>query len=347
MRLTARFVVAAGLAGALVGAAAQDAAAREVKLNLATISAARSSANVLFFLPWTKQVNEKGKGVLKIVPHFGTTFASYRNVYSRVVNDVVQIGFGITGYMAGKFKLTSVGGLPFVTDDERCGAMAMWRLYKTGLLDSEFDEVVPIALRALGSTQLHFTKPVKSLDDLQGLKIRITSKTQAQAVAALGGTPISISAPEQYEALLRGTVDGTLMSWTGYQIFRANEVTKFHVDGAALGSTVHILFMSRKKMAALPAEVQKVIHDNSGLELSHQWGVAGVDAFLPIEKKTKADPKHTVVALSAEQKKAWRAKVRPIVQHWADQYPTGEKVLSTYEKLNGEAEAKSCKLDES
>src|SRR5690606_14236970 len=122
------------------------------------------------------------------------------NVYDRVTSDVVQIGWMLPGLLGGKFPLSEVVALPFAADDSVSCSAAMWRLYADGPLAAEYHDLQPIWFGCSDVTYMHFAKEPAGLDDLNGLKVRVKSKTESDAVTLLGGTPLSMPSAEQYEA---------------------------------------------------------------------------------------------------------------------------------------------------
>ena len=60
-----------------------------------------------------------------------STLANFGNVYERVQDDVVQIGWAIHQVVAGKFPLSEVAGLPFVEDGFQRASLALNRLVET------------------------------------------------------------------------------------------------------------------------------------------------------------------------------------------------------------------------
>src|SRR6185437_5597940 len=141
-KVASSVAVALALAMLKTGAAAAD----ETRLLFATLAPAEYTSVTQVFMPWAERINAAGKGVLQIDVRNGMSLASNANVYDRVDADVIQIAVGIPGLVGGKFPLTEVVGLPFVADDAENGPVAYWRLYKTGLLDTEYKDIVPLAL---------------------------------------------------------------------------------------------------------------------------------------------------------------------------------------------------------
>ena len=171
---------------------------------------------------------------------------TFITAYDRVSDDVVQIGWIIHALVGNRFPLSDVSGLPFLAEDNVACSAASWRLYQSGLLDAEYKDIVPIWFGCLTTNYLHWAKPPKQVDDLAGAKFRVPSKIAAQAIQLLGGTPISMTGGEMYEALQRGTVDGVVTSWAGFEPYKLAEVTTYHLEVPIAGiSSMH--FMSRKK----------------------------------------------------------------------------------------------------
>src|SRR5262249_54553277 len=132
-----------------------------------------------------------------------------------------------------------------------------------GQLDGEYDEIVPLVFVTFPQTGLHMVKAPKTLDNLNGLKIAVISKANGQALQNLGAAPLTIAATEMYDSLQRGLADGAAISTNGGQTFKIHEIATYHLD-APLGSTPAMIFMAKKKFAALPADAQKVMMANAG-----------------------------------------------------------------------------------
>ena len=70
-------------------------------------------------------------------------------------------------------------------------------------------------------------KPIRTPSDVKGMRIRTAGAVEGETVKALGGSPVSMSSAEVYEALERGTIDG-MISYPGTVISRnLQEVLKY------------------------------------------------------------------------------------------------------------------------
>ncbi len=333
-----RVGLAVVLAVTLLAFRASPGVAEEVNLMFATLTPPDYSSNTRVYTPWAEKVNAAGKGVLHIEIRTGMALANSANVYDRVAANVMQIGVGIPGLVGGKFPLTDVVGLPFVTDDPETGSVAFWRLYKTGLLDAEYKDIVPLALTMYLPQAVHVAKAPASLDDLKGLRLRIVSKISSDIVTRLGGTPMALDPADIYSGIQRGMIDGVSMSWAGLGQLNLQEVTSFHID-TALGTGATMVFMARKTYDALPEAARKILDQYSGESFSRAAGAnfnqEGNEQLAPII----ASGKHTIVKLSPKQEAEWRQAIDPVIAAWETNHPGGAKLYETYRQLLADVKA--------
>lgn len=316
-----------------------SASAEPVKLIFATIAPADSLAAKGLIHPFADRINEAGKDVVQIDIRDGFAIANFDNIYSRVQDDVVQIGFALQGAIGGKFVRSAIVGLPFVSDDSATGSVAFWRLYQSGALDAEYGDIVPLVLIAFPQSGIHLTRPVTTLDDLHGLKLIALGRVQSQAVTALGGAPLSIAPSDMHEALQRGTADGAVASWPSFDPFRLDEVTHYHLE-TRLGTSTMMIFMAKKRFDALPAAAQKVLRENSGEAASRTFGAYFDNDAIRIRNSLKQASGQSLAAPDAKRKTAWAEKIEPIDTAYAASVPNGAVILDQYRQLLTAAKAK-------
>ncbi len=279
--------------------------------------------------PWAERVNAAGQGKLRIDLRDGMAIANLNNSYDRVVADVVQVSWLTHGNFAGKFQRTNVGGLPFAADHSEAASVALWRLYRDGVLDAEYDEVRPIMLAVLSQAGFHFRTAPASLANLKGLKVIPPSKETGDLAQRLGLAPIVLAVSQSYEALQRNTVDGVMLGWTAVLSFKLQEVTTYHVE-ASLGTSTGMLFISKKSYAALPASAKEILDKFSGEGESRDLGKFWDRLQVFGDKTVTALPNQTVITAPPEQVAQWRTQAEPVTADWAKRTPDGEKVLQTF-----------------
>ncbi|HXQ50767.1 MAG TPA: TRAP transporter substrate-binding protein [Stellaceae bacterium] len=286
--------------------------------------------------PWAERVNRDAAGLIHIDVREGMALATFANIYDRVLDDVIQIGWGLQNAVSGKFPLSEVPAVPFLVARSEPGSVAFWRLYKLGALDSEYDQVMVLAMGMLGAGGLHLGAPPKSLADLGGLKLLVAGRMQSATVTALDGTPISLPLTDMYQAVQRKTVDGVVTGWSSLADFKLDEVAPNHVD-VNIGTSASMVFMARKKFDALPPEAQKILRDTAGEELSRQFGIAMDRNIASVRAGIVSKPGQSVIALPQSDFDLWREKTAPVVAAWPKNKQGGDQVLERFRALYQEA----------
>lgn len=319
----ALFCVGMALLG-LAGTAFAD----ETKLLFTTITPPGSGISRGTYQPWVEKINQDGKGVVNIDMRDGFALVQSTNFYDRLRDNVVQISFGSMNYVAGKFKLSLFVALPFLIDSAEEESVIYYRIIKSGALDSEFDEIMPLFAICFPENGLHFIKQQpEALTSLHGLKIIVSGQTSSDLIERLGGTPSSIQLTDAYTALQHGAADGMHFPWAALSDFKFDEVMKFHIL-ASLGGGPGGVWMTKKEYQSLSPEARKIIDENSGEAESRHAG----KVFDELQAKAianisgRADQK--VVALNEDQAAKWKAMSQPLLDEWAARSPEHAKVLT-------------------
>ena len=111
-------------------------------------------------------------------------------------------------------------------------------------------------------------KPIRTLEDLKGMKIRTPSAAQSAQLEALGAIPIDMPANQIYNNLDRGVIDASMIPMSAALDFKLIEVAKYFTINAPLGRSPFLVAMNRGRYEKLPADLKKVIDDTTGLKLS-------------------------------------------------------------------------------
>jgi TRAP-type transport system periplasmic protein len=324
--------ILSGLFGALAAvavAAPTSAGAAETTLKFAMPGAPNDLHYQQVLIPWAKKVEQDSKGTIKIQFFVGPRLANFHNLLDRILNGVVDIGFGLLGPTGHPFPRTDVAQLPFISGDPAEVAPALWTLYANGMIAEEYKRWKVLALFAFPGNQIHATVPLSGMSDLKGRKFAATAKILAESLTKLGGVPVSMAPPDQYQAINNGVLQGNLMPWTGVDDFKIYEVAKHHLE-TNLGVSTTYIFMSKASYDKLPPAAKKAIDENSGLGFSRALGNNTSAHGIATAKRIGALPGQTVKALSAEQKARWAKLLQPVTDKWVKDTPNGAAILAAY-----------------
>mgnify|MGYP000848807997 CR=1 FL=1 len=162
---------------------------------------------------FAKKVGEMSGGKFVITVHAGGELMPAFGVVDGVQNGTVEMAHTAPYYFFGKDETFALGcAIPFGLNSRQ---MTAWMMQGNGLkLTREFYRQYNIINFPMGNTGAQmggwFRKPIKSLDDIKGLKIRTPSAAQSTQLQTLGATPIDMPAPAIYNNLDRGVIDATI-----------------------------------------------------------------------------------------------------------------------------------------
>jgi TRAP-type C4-dicarboxylate transport system substrate-binding protein len=309
-----RLAAALGIISTLLVPALAPAQDKAIELKFSSWVSAVHGHHTGVMVPWAKMVEEKSGGRLKITIYPGSTLGKAPDHYDMVKDGIVDMGFTTPGYTPGRFPLITVTELPLLFKTSRGGSLAVMSVFDK-YLKAEFKDVKVLWFWVHPPGHFHLAKKqVKVLEDLGGLKIRAATPMTNTMVKTLGAVPVSITAPDTYTALERGTIDGTIFPWEAISSFKIAEVLKWHV---ASGLYVAPLFtlMNQKKYDSLPPDLRKVIDDLSGnFGAEFNGRVWDQNELVGIEAIKKAGA--TIYTLPPEERERWAARLKPIEDEW-------------------------------
>src|SRR3954447_2655693 len=218
--------VASLIALSLGGAGA--ASAQEIKLTLADQNSPTGWGPAHALAPWVKQVEEATKGRVKLEVFPSQTLIKGIDMWKGIRSGIADIGWCVHGYWPEQTPLSDVMSLPFLplTTAEK-GSEVLWKLYeKFPSMQKEFGEIQPLVLHTSSANLLVSKKPVKTLEDLKGIKVRVLGGPPTEMAKALGSVPTLIPMPDVYQSLDKGVVDGAAALWEAIHAFRLYEVAK-------------------------------------------------------------------------------------------------------------------------
>lgn len=288
--------------------------------------------------PWMKMIEERTKGAVKINPYFNMTLAPAAQLFDATVKGLADISESYTFDPPGKFNITQTMALPetgFKTSVS-C-SRALWHLYKTfPEMKEEYKGVKVLWLHTTPAMKLMMKrKPVRSLEDLKGLKIAVSGDLGVKVAKALGFSPVTMPTADIYVAQDKGVIDGHVRP-TELLISRSfHEVTKYAVD-VDLGHDLFFIAMNSNTFNKLPPDVQKVFDGLSG-----DWAVDFTgkewDKF-DTEAETTAKGKGVeYISLSPQEIARWRKLLVPIHEEYAAELESkkqpGKKILEEMRKF--------------
>jgi TRAP-type C4-dicarboxylate transport system substrate-binding protein len=297
-----RWLVGAALA---LGLAAGAQAQQKIEMKLAYFVGDQHAMSQ-WLIRWSEQL-EKGSNGRIVVKRFpNAQMGPTPQHYDFARTGQADVSWFLHGGTPGRFPLTELINLPYLVGSAEIGAKV---LNDPGLrskyLDAEHKGVKVLMLFTHQPGNVNTTKkPIRTLDDMKGLRIRFASPTIRDFVAALGATPVGVPPPEQVEQMQKGTIDGAFIDYGGAGIaFKMGGVVKYTTElysyVASFGLAMNEDFWNK-----LPPDLKKLVTDTTTgkeQEVGQAWDALDVPG-----KKALMDGGGEAIRLSPQENAKFR-----------------------------------------
>lgn len=290
-------------------------AAQEVTLRVAHFLPPASVTHARFIKPWTDKVTAESNGRIRFEIYPAMQLGGRPpQLFDQVRDGVADIVWTLPGYTRGRFPITEVFELPFVTGSAEATSQAVQEFAGRHLRD-EYKDVRPLVLHTHApGTVMMAKKQIRVMEDFRGTKVRAPHFAMTEMLKALGATPVSMPIPEVFESLSKGVIDGTLNPWEVATPLRLQEAAKFHTE-VPIYASVFLYAMNRTRYDALPADLKRVIDANSGAGLARQLGRIWDEVEGP-GRDAAQRAGGTFYKLPADEEARWRKAGEPVIAQW-------------------------------
>jgi TRAP-type transport system periplasmic protein len=237
--------------------------------------------------------------------------------FDAVRDGLVDLSFVTASYTPSRHLLPLMAELPGAGDTALVNSVAYSRIHwKYFQKVGEYRGVKLLGVFTHGPGQMFTKRPVTTIGDVQGLKIR-TGGGIAEAVAkALGASAFVKPAPESYELLSSGVADGVFFPLESIISFKLETVVEqATLFPGGMYSSAFGFFMNEEKWNKLPKQDQDAIEKLSGEHIARLAGASWDEAD---QKGLDALKKSGVKIVTANPELAAEVKKRsaPIVDTW-------------------------------
>jgi TRAP-type C4-dicarboxylate transport system substrate-binding protein len=197
--------------------------------------------------------------------------------FDAIANGVVDLSFTSHGYTPGRFALTEAAEFPFMGDTAEVTAVAYQRIYERMLAKAdEHRGVVVLSVFTHGPGEIYNARrAINTLKDFDGLKIRVGGGVVTDVARALGTVPILKPAPESYELLSSGVVDGVFFPKESPLSFKFIPLIKYvTLVPGGLYNTSFVWMANPAKWSAIPEADRRLIAPLLGEALARRSGRA-------------------------------------------------------------------------
>jgi len=285
-------------------------------------------------LPWMQAVEEATKGKVKFEPYWSNTLSKQTENWEALKSGIADTAVCVMSFWPGLAPLSDVISLPFIgiRSAEQAGGV-MWKLYeKYPSIQAEYKDVKVLFI-GVGDPNVIQTnkKLVKTLEDIKGMKLRVTGGPPTEYLKLVGASPMMVGMVDVYSNLQKGVLDGVVASWASVESMKFYEVAK-NISNYPVYSPFAIRAMNLNVWNSLPPDVQQAIDSVGGYDRSVEFSKTQYDDHVKYVKSIGHDL--NVFDPPDEDLAKWQEVAKPIWQKWVQDmeaagHPEAQEILDT------------------
>lgn len=262
---------------------------------------------------WADEIVKRTNGQVKFKFYWAESLVKAADMLDATGKGITDIGYQVSAYIPAKLPLTTLAAIPYQNPNGAVRAAAFKDLVENyAPLKEEYSSknVKPLHINVSQSMVIGGKKPIKTLEDLQGVKVRALGDANG-VMNMLGATAVQISIGDVYEALQRGTVE----AYTGVplaiaSLYKFYEVAKYVTQPSIGPYSIGARIINLDVWNKLPKDVQDVITQVTKEEQDRYFS----EVITPIDVaavKAYQDNGVEMYMLPHSEVVSWRAKVMP------------------------------------
>lgn len=331
-------IAVAFFASAMVMADVNAVKAQTIELKFAHFMSPKHIQHQKSFAPFGKKVEELTGGKVKIKIYPGGALGGPKQLPDAVRDGITDIAFTIPAFTTGRFPRISALDLPFLGDSSLQGTKVLYDLWDKHFAGDFKDYKV---LWVYNSPVGHFmtiNKPVHTMEDLKGLKMRTPSAYMSKLFKILGANPIGMPISKLTMSLQKKVIDGMLTAISAVQDFRL-----FDLIGHITVSNVYVMpmtvLMNKEKWNSLPDYAKKAIDQASGKQMGYHSSQVYDDHDKNTMKEILRRGKIKVYQLPYSERKRIVDKVAsPLADEWVAEmikrgFPANQMLGDVYDSF--------------
>jgi TRAP-type C4-dicarboxylate transport system substrate-binding protein len=259
-----------------------------------------------WLVKWANDLERESGGRITVKRFPGSQMGPVQQHYDFVRTGQADVAWFLHGATPGRFPLTEIVQVPYLVGSAEIGTKVLNDPeLRSKYINAEHRGVKVLLLLTHQPGNVHTTKkPIRTIEDMKGLRLRFASPTIRDFIAALGGTPVGVVPTEQVEQLQKGTIDGVFIDYGGAGIaFKMGGVLKYSTEMYSYVSSFGVA-INPDFWNTLPPDLQALVTKSmTGVEkeVGESWDALDVPG-----KKALIDGGAEAIRLSPEENAKFR-----------------------------------------
>lgn len=271
------------------------------------------------FLPWEEMVTERTEGRIRWEHYVDGLLHGALDGFKAVASGVTDYTHGYATYQPGSFHLTHGLQLPFLFSNPGVASLVSEELYPK-YLKSEYERMGVYLAHCDVTTAYDIISktPVRTPEDIRGLKVRSTGGLMADIVRSVGAIPVVIAASETYTAFQRGLIDAVALGGPDMAAYRLYETGRYYLR-IGLTHTVLQYCLNPRTFDALPDDLRVQLYELYRFrgQIAHRnyYGSRALESALA----RLADAGVEILVPTSDEVRAWHDAVAPLEERFIEE----------------------------
>jgi TRAP-type C4-dicarboxylate transport system substrate-binding protein len=291
--------------------------------------------------PMLEELKKRSKGRIHYEMFAGGALGKGPEHYDIVAKGLSDMGYFTATWTPGRFPLTDVLSLATWVDGKDIATDIGNAMYQR-VLHQEFPNVKMVELNGCIQAFMWTKKPVRTLEEVRGLRIRTPGGHQTNYIKAIGAEPIFMPLGDVYLAMETGTIDGIVtcpplfISYKLYEVARYGVVTTF-------GCVSEGVIMNSESWKKVPEDLKPAFDDVCHNPF-HTTGGLTREVYKTMMKEI-TDKKVELYNLPSKEAEHWYERFREVTRKWVtDLEAKGLKAREVARMYNEECEKRDVKV---
>jgi TRAP-type C4-dicarboxylate transport system substrate-binding protein len=261
---------------------------------------------------WSDELERQSDGRLKLrIYPAGQLGGGPNRQFDAARNGVVDIAISLHGATPGRYSMTELASLPFVSPSVGNASIATSRRLSELAPDlaKEHEGLRILWMAVTPPLMFHSKTPIRTIADFKGKRIRYAGMQFKNIIDSLGAVPLLVPPQETQDGLAKGIIDAATFPYEGAASFDIATVAKYTLEPGVSSSTFAVV-MNPAKYASLPDDLRTLIDKTTGPDAAAKFGAMWDEAER--DGKTAMLAKGTQVStLAKDQLDQMKASFRP------------------------------------
>jgi TRAP-type transport system periplasmic protein len=297
---------------------AKEDSSKVFELNLNVAASPTSAFNKNVAVPWAEYVEEQTDGVVKVNVFPSAGLGTLNTAFDDITAGVYEAGMVPPGlHMDTPLYPLTIAEIPFLVNSPEIAQKVLTK-YVDKFMKDAFVEGTFMGVSSTDPFQIFATKPIKSVKDIENLKISDSVTARINFYKSLGAAPVSVTNTELYESLERNVVTAASYTAVGASGFKLEEVAPYmtKIDFAV---SIQPFLMNTGFLNSLPKDIKKQFIEDIGpkyADLITELYTNGAEESIKTYEETVKKQGGGVYVPSEQEMKEIKEPVKKQMEAW-------------------------------